>query len=347
MYNQVMQTCQPKVSVLMPVYNMADTVNEAIESLINQTLKDFEVIAVDDGSSDSSLEVLERWAKKDKRFHIIQSPHSGIVNALNKGAIACNADIIARMDADDRAFPERLEKQVSYLEQHPDIVLVSCQVKAFSKESLREGFQVYLQWQNKLLKNDEIQREIFIESPFAHPSVAFQKKWLERLGGYHDCGWAEDYDLWLRMYLAGARFAKLPEILLEWRDQSLRLTRTDNHYSLENFLRLKAHYLKRGPLCGRESVFLWGAGMMGRRICKYLSNESVPLKAFFDIDPHKIGKLKRGLPVYSSTILPVIWKESSKAVLLVAVGARGARPLIRKQLQEFCLEESVDWWFVA
>jgi glycosyltransferase involved in cell wall biosynthesis len=342
-----MQADQPVVSVLMPVYNTAPTLEEALASLSSQTLENFEVIVVDDGSTDSTWSILENWSKKDRRFHIIHRDHSGIVAALNLGFKVCRAGLIARMDADDRSSPERLGRQAEMLQQNDEIALVSCQVKAFSDGELREGFNLYVQWQNSLLDNDHIKREVFIESPFSHPSIMIRRAWLERMGGYMDYGWPEDYDLWLRMHLAGARFVKLPMVLLEWRDHSHSLTRTDSRYSLENFLRLKAHYLKAGPLSGRESIFIWGAGMTGRRLSKHLIREGVPVKAFFDIDPRKIGKTRRGLPIFSFEALPETWKRADRPVLVAAVGARGARPLIRRHLLDFQLTEGVDWWFVA
>jgi hypothetical protein len=118
---------------------------------------------------------------------------------------------------------------------------------------LREGQRIYLEWLNSLLEDGDIHREMFVESPLPHPSVIIRKAWLDQVGGYQDRGWPEDYDLWMRLYLAGAQFAKLPEVLLDWRDDPQRLTRTDSRYSLENFLRLKAYYLQLDP--GRAG---WG-----------------------------------------------------------------------------------------
>jgi hypothetical protein len=167
------------------------------------------------------------------------------------------------------------------------------------------------------------------------------------VGAYQEHGWPEDYDLWLRLYLAGARFAKLPEVLLEWREHEERLTRQDSRYSLENFLRVKAHYLVRGPLYGRESVLVWGAGMVGRRLSKHLLREGAPLSAFVDVDPNKIGRTRRGVPIISPEGLLDWWQGSPKPVVLAAVGARGARQLIRQHLTTYGLQEGADWWGVA
>jgi len=112
-------------------------------------------------------------------------------------------------------------------------------------------------------------------------------------------------------------------------------------------LRAKAYYLTRGPLVGRQAVIIWGAGMMGRGLCKQLERVGTPLAAFVDVDPGKIGRLRRGLPVISPGELPGLWSRLSNPVLLAAVGARGARALIRQQLQAFGLEEGSNWWSVA
>jgi hypothetical protein len=227
------------------------------------------------------------------------------------------------------------------------VAVLGCQVKGFPAEKVRLGFQIYIDWQNSLLSDTDIRREMFVESPLAHPSVLFRREWVEQAGCYQENGWAEDYDLWLRLYLAGAGFAKLPEILLDWRERPERLTRQDERYSLESFLRLKAHYLEHGPLAGRDAVILWGAGMIGGRLSKHLLQQGVPLAAFIDIDPRKIGHLRRGLPILPPEELPALWRRYRSPVLLTAVGARGARSLIRARLNAFGLGEGQDWWGVA
>lgn len=338
---------EPLLSVLMPCYNAAQTLPEALESLSSQSYPHFEIILVDDGSTDATPAILVGWKSQEPRLRVISQAHLGIVEALNTGLGACQGAYIARMDADDRCHPERFERQMRYLLAHPEVAIVGCQVAAFPQSQVREGFQLYLQWQNALLSNADIRREIFIESPLAHPSVVFRKDWIADVGGYQEHGWAEDYDLWLRLYLAGAHFVKLPEVLLHWRERPQRLTRTHSRYSLENFLRAKAHYLILGPLADRDAVIIWGAGMIGRRLSKHLLRAGAPLVAFIDIDPRKIGNTRRGLPILPPEALPEWWGRYHSPVLLAAVGARGARQLIRHRLVGMGLQEGQDWWGVA
>src|SRR3990172_5858266 len=337
----------PAISVLMPCYNAASTMDEAVESILDQTFTDLELIAVDDGSTDDTRRHLQSWAQQDRRVVVLPRSHGGLVDALQAGLSACRAPLVARMDADDRSSPDRLGRQFAALEAHPEVAGVGCLVEGVPSQDVRPGSQMYIEWLNGLVPREAIAREIFVESPLAHPSVVMQRSWLERVGGYQDRGWPEDYDLWLRLHLAGARFAKVPEVLVGWREHPVRATRTDRRYSVENFLRAKAHYLTLGPLVGRESLLIWGAGQMGRRLSKHLLRGGAPLRAFIDIDPAKIGRMRRGVPIVGVEELPSLWSSLARPVLLAAVGSRGARGLIRTQLAGMGLVETQDWWAVA
>jgi len=337
----------PQVSVLMPCYNAAETVDEAVASILGQSLETLELVAVDDGSTDETLPRLHAWAGRDRRVRLLARRHEGIIASLNAGLAACRAPAIARMDADDRSHPDRLARQLGFLEENEDIAVVGCLVEGYPPGEVREGFRIYLEWLNGLRTPQAIAREIFVESPLAHPSVMMRRTWLARAGVYEDRGWPEDYDLWLRQFLLGARFAKVPEVLLWWREHPRRLTRTDSRYSVENFLRAKAWYLSRGPLQDRDAIIVWGAGPMGRRLSKHLVRQGVPLMAFVDIDPKKVGRTRRGLPILAADDLPTWWGRYARPAVLASVGSRGAREIIRSRLQAMGLREGQDWWAVA
>ncbi len=337
----------PPVAVLLPIHNAAATLAEALESLAAQTFTDFTILAVDDGSTDATRDILAAWQRREPRLRVLTRPHQGIVAALQAGLEACRAPLIARMDADDRAHPQRLAVQVAFLRAHPEVALVGARARLHPAGFQGGGMQAYLDWQNRLLTDADIRREIFIESPFVHPTVVFRREAVLAVGGYRDGPWLEDYDLWLRLYLAGARFAKVPDVLLDWRDHPHRVTRSDSRASLENLLRLKARYLARGPLRDRDAVIVWGAGMAGRRLSKHLLREGVPLTAFVDIDPRKIGRTRRGKPIHPAEALPDLWAQHQRPAVVVAVGARHAKALIRPRLVAWGLTEGRDWWFAA
>ncbi len=204
-----------------------------------------------------------------------------------------------------------------------------------------------MDWLNTLLVDEDIHRGIFIESPLPHPSTAFRRDVILGLGGYQDHGWAEDYDLWLRLYLAGGRFGKIPDVLLEWREHPGRLSMVDRRYSLENFLRAKSHYLMLGPLKGRDALIIWGAGMVGRRLGKQLLRLGAPLVSYVDNNPGKIGKSQHGVPIISPEELPAFWNRSRSPALLGAVGGNAARSIIGQHLESIGLREEKDWWSAA
>jgi glycosyltransferase involved in cell wall biosynthesis len=337
----------PRISVLMPVYNAAGTLPEALQSIAGQTMGEFEVIAVDDGSDDDSGTILEAWRRGDRRIKPIHAGRAGLVAALNHGLSLCKGDWVARIDADDRMHPDRLARQAALLESRPEISVAGSLVEIFADGPVGEGMKVYEAWLNSLVEPGDIAREIFIESPIAHPSAIVRRDVLAGLGGYRDAGWPEDYDLWLRCHAAGLRFAKVPETLLYWREHTGRLTHTDSRYSVENFLRVKARFLVDGPLKNRDGLIVWGAGQTGRRLSKHLVRMGRPVDAFVDISPRKIGGILRGAPVIGPGELPETWARYTRPMLIAAVSSRGARKLIRQALSDMGLAEVDDYLCAA
>lgn len=340
---EIMDT--PKVSVLLPVRSGGPWLEDSLASLARQTLRTFEVIAVDDGSTDGSEILLDRWAANDTRFTVIHRQAQGLVAALNHGLDQCRTSLVARMDADDISHPRRLELQAALLATRPEVGVVSCLVRHFPSRRVAKGFRLYEAWLNSLTSHEEMVRERFIESPVAHPSVMVRRDLLTTVGGWRDQGWPEDYDLWLRLFQAGIVFSKLERPLFFWREHGGRLTRTDDRYSVPSFLRCKAHYLVRGPLTDAHKIILWGAGQTGRRLSKFLLEEKVEIAAVVDIDEAKIGRKLRGIPVISPDDLPK--QLDTGTVVLAAVASRGARELIRARLNEIGLEEGRTFWCVA
>ena len=337
----------PEVSFLCPIRNAGETLEQALQSVLCQSFENFEVIAVDDGSDDASPDILKSFAAKDPRVRPLLCKSQGLIPALNAGLGVCTGRLIARMDADDICHPDRLKIQHEFLGKNADISAVGTQIRCFPISKVGEGFRIYERWINSLLLPGDIGRDIFIESPLVHPSVCIRKSDLEEMGGYADNGWAEDYDLWLRMHVAGKKFAKIPRILLSWREGNGRLTRKDARYSVENFLRAKARYLRLGPLRKANTIIIWGSGQIGRRISKHLQREGLSLTAFVDIDPRKIGNTRRGAPIISPDQLESVWRTAEKPKVLAAVPSRGARELIRNHLARIGMKETRDFICVA
>jgi len=327
----------------MPAYNARRWVHGAVRSIQLQTYRDWELIVCDDGSQDGTPEYVARLAAEDPRIVLVQSEHRGLVSALNTAFGRASGELIARMDADDLSLPQRLERQVALLDSSPELWVVGCLVRCFPRRLLPEGMMRYEAWLNSLTTHDEIVRDFFVESPFAHPSVLMRRSALEAAGGYRDVGWPEDYDLWMRMLLQGGRFAKVPEVLFCWRDHRERLTRTARAYSMTAFRSLKIHYLRQWFLKGVDAVQVWSAGHSGRNWARDLQAHGLKVLRFIDIDPAKIGTMVRGVPVISVEELPSFGRDP----ILVCIGVRGARQIIRERLDAMGLREGVDYLCVA
>lgn len=200
----------PKVSVVMSVRNEADTVTTAIGSILSQDFWDFEFIIVDDGSKDKTPLMLSLAARDDSRISIIQQDALGLAEALNVGIGASSAPLIARMDADDIANPQRLSRQIHFLHNNSHIHVLGSQM--ILKESLAPLGKTSFPLSNYLIR-----KQLTYRNPIGHPTVLMRRSAIEAVGGYQSFPLGQDYDLWLRLSDAGYRFANLGEVLLEYR----------------------------------------------------------------------------------------------------------------------------------
>lgn len=319
-----------KISVVLPVYNGGRSVADAIASIRAQTFHDWELIVIDDGSTDETPRLLATVATQEPRIVVERGPRSGIVAALNRGIALASGDYIARMDADDIAMADRLAAQVELLEAQPEIGLASCFVEFGGDRLANQGYALHVDWLNRLVTPEEIALNRFVESPLAHPSVVFRRDLVARFGGYADGDFPEDYELWLRWMDGGVKMAKVPRPLLRWNDAPARLSRTDPRYAPEAFYRTKAKYIARelARSAAGRGIWVWGAGRPTRKRAAYLRPHGVAIAGYIDIDPKKAGARVDGVPVVLPTALP----SPSAAFVLGYVGTRGARDLIRGEL---------------
>lgn len=357
------------LSVLLPVRDAESTVARALQSVQEQQGVDFECVVVDDGSIDATVSVVQRTVRGDDRFQLIRQGRDGLVPALLRAVDASGGQFLGRQDADDESLPGRFKREVDYLTRNPRLGLVATGVEIRSRTGMTAGAQRYLRWLEESCTPSQIANALWIESPLPHPTVVFSREVYDRVGGYRDRGWPEDYDLWLRMRRQGVLMEKIPEPLYRWTDHPDRASRTLETYSRENFLLCRAHHLAR--FLGSRSVWVWGAGREGKRFGRALLAEGVSIEGFIDIDPRKVGGTARGRPVVgaewwlaqatdptrrgdplstgghsppSPLQLPVL---SRGPIVLVAVGTSGARKQIQGRLRGIGLREGVDFLPVA
>ncbi len=331
------------ISVLMPYRDAAATIEEAAGCVFEQRGVDLELIAIDDGSSDDSQARIARLAARHRAVVMIASaapgqPGVGVAGALTIGLGVARGDLIARMDADDRCAPERLRKQCAALAADPALALVATQAEGFPAAHVGPGMAHYLRWQNQLITPADHARELFIESPLCHPSVLMRRAALAAVGGYRDTGGPEDYDLWLRLDAAGYGLAKVPEVLFGWRHRPGRATFSDPRYARARFVAAKAPHLARRVRALGRPLTVWGAGPTGKRLARALEPFGVCAERFIDIDPDKIGRVARGAPIVGPDEL-----QPGRETIVVAVGSRGARALIRPRLAAAGMREGRDF----
>lgn len=335
----------PVISIIMPFRDAAATLPMCLASICRQTLGDFELLAIDDGSADESAELVRALAARDARVILLEPGRIGLVAALNLGVAQSRTPLLARMDADDLMHPQRLALQRDFLEAHPEIALVAARAAIFPKRLVRAGYQEYVRWQNACLTPEQIAAAIYIESPFAHPSVTLRRSALAAAGGhYADGAFPEDYELWLRMCHAGLALAKLPQTLLAWRESPGRASRVDPRYRREAFDILRARFLAEDARLrqGRDLVY-WGAGRPTRLRARRLIDQGFPPVAWIDIDPAKIGHVVWGAPVR-----PPEWLACrSRPFVLIYVTAHGARAYAEGRLAEWGYRPGEDYLAVG
>jgi glycosyltransferase involved in cell wall biosynthesis len=204
----------PLVTVLMPVYNAAEFLSDAIESILNQTLTNFEFLIIDDGSNDASVSIIKSY--NDKRIRLVRNETNlGLPATLNKGIKIADCELIARMDADDISYPDRLQMQYNYMKNNPDCALLS----AWAREIDEKGETIYLEKWPDFTYNYNLNFECVIY----HPTVMYRRNAVLNAGGY-SIPYCEDYDLWWRI----ARLYKihnLSEILLDYRSTNQSISR--------------------------------------------------------------------------------------------------------------------------
>jgi len=332
----------PRVSVLMPVHNEGEFLPAAVTSLVRQTFSEWELVVVDDGSTDTTPDILAEAAAKDHRIQVIRRNGGGLVRALNTGLAACRAPLVARMDGDDISHPRRLERQVAFLDANPETGLAACNFRHFPRPHLKQGMLTYEAWQNHLDRHDLILRDRFVESPFVHPSIVVRRELINAVGGYRDMGWPEDYDLWLRLADAGVHFARLPETLFFWRDHPERATRVMTEYEVSAFRACKLHHLLQGYLKDTRDVIIAGAGLEGRAWQRLLAAEGITVSKWIDVDKRKIGRILHGSPIVGTQHL---YEQQHK--ILVAIGVHGAREQFRALVLPMGLKEGLDFICIA
>ena len=282
------------ISVLIPVYNAMPYLEACIDSILNQSHQRFELILVDDFSTDGSLEVLNHYALQDSRVKVFSNSEKGIIPALALAFVKSTGGYITRMDADDIMTPKKLELMMSALTEDPTAVVVG-KVKYFAEgKELAAGYVKYAKWLNSMIDHKSHYDHIYKECVIPSPCWMMSRQMLESIGGFSSQLYPEDYDLTFRMYEHGIKVVGLSQVLHYWRDHDRRASRNDSHYSDQGFLQLKLHYFLKIDRKQNKPLILWGAGRTGKAVAKALLSENIAFRWMTD-NTQKAGHIIYGV----------------------------------------------------
>lgn len=236
---------KPIVTVLLPVYNAEKYLAEAVTSILQQSYTDFEFLIINDGSTDSSPEILREFQARDPRIKLINNTNQGLIKTLNQGLSIAQGEFIARMDADDIAMPHRLQRQVEIMQADPELAVLGSNIEIIDARGQKIRIGKYPR------SHKAMQKFITVGSPFAHPAVMLRRSLVTTVGGYREkYTHAEDYDLWLRLYEQGYRLDNLPEVLLRYRQHDSSISR--KHAEQQRLVTLYAQITHKMRLAGLD-----------------------------------------------------------------------------------------------
>lgn len=325
------------ISILLPVYNAAPFLKECLQSILKQTEPHWELLAVDDFSTDDSALILKQFAAKNPRIRFLSNTEKGIIPALRLAFQNSKGSLITRMDADDLMPVDKLAILKKGWETHGKGHVITGLVDYFSQTTLGAGYQNYQNWLNGLTMQQRHYKEIYKECVLPSPAWLVHREDLIMAGGFMPDRYPEDYDLCFRFYKQQLKIAGITQIVHQWRDHAHRTSRTSQVYANANYLDLKIYWFLKLDYDPKKTLVIWGAGKKGKWIAKYLINQNIPFKWITD-NPRKKGITIYEHPLVGSDFL--IDKKNTQTIIAIAT------PADRIDIQDFLDQNETDYfWF--
>ena len=331
---------KPLVSILSPFKNTAQYLPQCIDSILNQTYTNWELIIVDDGSTDSSYEMVNKYAKKDNRIKLLKNSGIGIIEALKMAFKYSKGDFITRMDSDDIMTPNKLDVLLKGLQNHGKKHVAVGLVKYFSSTGINDGYAKYEVWLNNLTKKGINFSEIYKECVIPSPCWMLHRDDLIACNAFNPNDYPEDYDLTFRFFKSGFKCISCDEVLHKWRDYSTRTSRTNEHYAVNHFIELKLRYFLELHYDNTRTLAIWGAGEKGKFIAKLLISKNIPFEWICD-NPKKIGKHIYDQEMKNFNYLEVLSQPQS----IITVANEQAQKEIKNYFKEQNMQSMIDYFF--
>ena len=330
----------PLISILIPFKNTAQFLTECLESVLQQDYRQWEVLAVDDKSTDDSYALVDSFTLRDHRIRLFRNTGDGIIAALRVAYANSSGILITRMDSDDIMPGNRLKAMAENLVCHGPGHLALGKVKYFSIRGISDGYVRYQRWLNQLTATGSNFTEIYKECPVPSPCWMVFRKDLDKAGAFLPDRYPEDYDLCFRFYEAGLKCLPSNLTLHYWRDYDSRTSRNHPHYSQNYFLDIKLSYFLKLEHRPDATIAIWGAGFKGKSIARQLIASGHRFLWFCD-NPKKIGKQIYGTPLLHYSELSAYPNAQS----IITVANAKAQNDIRAYLASIGQRPATDYYF--
>jgi glycosyltransferase involved in cell wall biosynthesis len=329
-----------KISILLPVYNAMPYLRECLDSILHQSVENWELLAVNDFSNDDSGALLESYASKDDRIIVLQNTAKGIIPALRLAYAHSSGQLITRMDADDIMVSDKLETLKQILLTQGTGVLATGKVKYIAENTLGGGYLRYENWLNNLVDRRNHFEEIYRECVIPSPCWMTWRQDLDSCGAFSPDVYPEDYDLVFRFYKQGLRVVGSQEVLHYWRDHDSRSSRNDPNYANQQYFKLKVPWFLQLDRQEARPLVLWGAGKKGKTLSQMLVDNN-QLFHWVCNSPSKWGHKVYGVPFESLAIIPKL----NNPQIIIAVGNPDDQHTIKSQLEQWGKQIGKDYFF--
>ena len=334
---------QPLVSIIMAAKDTAPYLPKCIDSIIRQTYKNWELIAINDHSSDRTPDILNWYADKDDRIKVFHSKRAKLIPTLKEGYAEAKGELINRMDSDDYMPDDKLEVLVNeWLKYGKGHIIAGGTEHFVEKGEVGDGFRRYERWLNAVAKHEYHYQEIYHECVIPSHCWIIHKEDFDAVDGFNPEVYPEDYDLCFRFYQNGLKVHGIDKVLHYWRDRSDRISRTWDEYKDNRYFDLKLRYFYQIDRDRDRPLLLWGAGKNGKDLAKLLLEEEDDFRWICDND-RKVGKDVYGIKMEHFTALPSMGRPQ----ILVAVASPDDKKIIRKLLHGWGKKPVEDYWFFA
>lgn len=319
----------PCISILMPVRNATPYLKECLDSILKQTYHNWELIAVDDFSTDNSWEILNSYSKSHDRIYVFKNEEKGIIPALKLAYLKAKGELITRMDADDYMSDDKLALFAQAMLQKGIGSLGVGLVEYISEDKIGDGYKNYADWLNRITLSSSNYQEVYKECVIPSPNWMLYRSDLDSIGAFDNTRYPEDYDLCFRMYQKGLTINPIDSTTHFWRDHNNRASRNDPNYEDNRFLDIKLFYYLKIDYNIKRPLILWGAGKKGKYIAQYFLKKGLQF-IWITNNPKKVD-----VDIYGKTLIDseVYLKQESVATqCIIAVANKEEQKDIKTKI---------------